>query len=80
MNRLVALVVGAAMVGGAAFVAAQDNPAASAAGKTAPIVGVWKINKDLTDKPASDNQRGGEGGRSPVGMGGGIGGRGGGIG
>jgi hypothetical protein len=50
---------------------------APAGGKTSPIVGAWKLNKDLTDKPAAENVRGGESGSGSGGAGGGMGGRGG---
>jgi len=76
MRRVLAVLVGATFIGASALVWAQEKPAATADRKTAPIVGAWKLNKDLTDKPAAENARGGEGGRSPGGMGGG-GGRGG---
>jgi hypothetical protein len=78
MKRVLAVLVGAMFVGASALVWAQEKPAAPADRKTAPIVGAWKLNKELTDKPAAENARGGEGGRSPGGMGGGTGGMGGG--
>jgi hypothetical protein len=78
MKRVVAVLVGAIFVGVSALVWAQERPMARAGGRPAPIVGAWKLNKDLTDKPVAEGARGGESGRGPGGMGGGIGGTGGG--
>jgi len=81
MKRVMAMLAGVAFVGATATIWAQEQPAAQDSGRKSPIVGAWKLNKDLTDKPAADNARGGGGGRGPGGSGGGgIGGRGGGIG
>jgi hypothetical protein len=77
MKRVLAVVIGAALVGASGLIWAQEKPAS---GKTAPIVGVWKLNKDLTDKPVAENARGGGGGRGSGGVGGTGGGTGGGIG
>jgi hypothetical protein len=74
MTRVLAVLVGATFVGASALVWAQEKPAPPAGGKAAPIVGAWKLNKDLTDKPAAENARGGESGRGSGGMGGGTGG------
>ncbi|MCX6545756.1 MAG: hypothetical protein NTV05_15250 [Acidobacteria bacterium] len=77
MKRLVAVLVSAAFLGASAMAWGQERPAAQAGGKPNPIVGAWKLNKDLTDKPVAENARAGESGRRPSGMGGGIGGPGG---
>ena len=76
MKRVLSVLVGAAIVAASALVWAQEKPAAQEGGKRSPVVGAWKLNKDLTDKPAAENARGGEGGRAG-GTGGGTGGRGG---
>ena len=77
MKRVLAVLVGAVFVGASSLAGAQERSATQAGGKTAPIVGVWKLNKDMTDKPAAENARGGEGARVSGGTGGGMGGRGG---
>jgi len=74
MKRVMAVLVGATIVGASALAWAQEKPAALAGGKRAPLVGAWTLNKDLTDKPAAQNARGGDTGRSPGGGGGGGGG------
>lgn len=83
MKRALMVLVGVTFVGAGVLAWAQDTGVATTSGRTAPIVGSWKLNKDMTDKPLADNARGGDSGRGPAGIGGGgggIGGRGGGIG
>lgn len=86
MRHLVAaVVIGALFVSGLAAFA--QEPTNTLGLKPPPIVGAWKLNKDLTDKPATQGgrggERGGERGGTTGGMGpggGGGGGRGGGMG
>jgi len=81
MKHVLAACVALAVMGGAVCAAQQEQPAAAAGGKTAPVVGVWKLNKELTDKPQLNNARGGQGGQQGGGRnGGGGGGMGGGMG
>ena len=83
MRNLIPIALTMAMALGTAMVHAQD-PAGQLSLKPSPIVGAWKLNKDLTDKPAAQGGRGGDRGGSRGGGGipgiGGGGGRGGGMG
>jgi hypothetical protein len=82
MTRALVVGLAAAVAIGTAAVQAQER-ADQISLKNPPIVGAWKLNKDLTDKPAAQGGRSGDrgGGGMPGGMGrGGGGGRGGGMG
>jgi hypothetical protein len=82
-HAVVAALTAVIALGGATAHAQESTNSLSL--KPAPIVGAWKLNKDLTDKPAQGGrggERGGDrggGGMPPGGMGG-TGGRGGGMG
>lgn len=80
MTRIWAMVFGAGLLAGSLGIGAQERPAVTGDAAMSALVGVWTLNKDMSDIPGKSDGKGPGGGPPPGGMGGGMpggGGRGG---
>jgi hypothetical protein len=49
MRHVLAVVLAAGLLAGCVGLRAQERPASAGSGRTSGIVGVWVLNKDLSD-------------------------------